>query len=82
MIWASQKGYIGVVKLLLANGADVNAQNNNGDSALTRATLNGHLEIVKLLLTNGADVNAQDTDGDTSDQERSLYYNINTIIIW
>jgi ankyrin repeat protein len=44
-----------IVKFLIENGADVNA--NNG-VALDYASRNGNLEIVKFLLENGADVNA------------------------
>jgi hypothetical protein len=44
----------------LEKGADVNAKNRYGATALTFAADRGNLEIVKLLLDKGADVNAQD----------------------
>jgi len=39
---------------LLAKGADVNAKNNNGRTALMAAALKGHKQIVLLLKQAGA----------------------------
>ena len=66
LIWASTRGYIMDVKSLLDNGADVNARNNNGQTALMGASWMDHTEIVQLLLENGADVNAKSNDGQTA----------------
>jgi dipeptidyl aminopeptidase/acylaminoacyl peptidase len=49
------------IQALLARGADVNAKNPYGATALSFAADKGHLEVVKLLLQHGADVNAKDT---------------------
>ncbi|ELU14984.1 hypothetical protein CAPTEDRAFT_91395, partial [Capitella teleta] len=43
------------IKLLIANGADINLQNQNGLTPLTFATLGGNARLVKLLIGNGAD---------------------------
>ncbi len=56
---ASEKGYIGIVRLLLDKGANVNAQGEHYGSALQIASLRGYVDIVRLLLDKGADVNAQ-----------------------
>jgi len=56
---AACQGHEGIVKLLLENGADVNAQGGFYGSTLQGAACQGHEGIVKLLLENGADVNAQ-----------------------
>jgi ankyrin repeat protein len=49
-----------VVKVLLENGADVNAQGwRYGNALQAAAAARGNTEVVKVLLENGADVNAQ-----------------------
>jgi hypothetical protein len=53
--WASHNGHTETVKVLLAAGADVHADN---DYALQWACENGHTETVKVLLDAGADVHA------------------------
>jgi outer membrane protein assembly factor BamB len=61
LIAAAKQGDAGVVKSLLAKGADVNAKNAYGATALSFAADKGHLAVVKLLLQHKADVNVQDT---------------------
>ncbi len=51
------KGHLGVVNLLIANGAEVNV--NTKDSPLFNAILFNHKEIVEVLIKNQADVNAK-----------------------
>jgi ankyrin repeat protein len=58
LMWASSRGHYSVVELLLAKGANVNAQDGYYGTALQAASRNGHKEIVQILLKNGADVNA------------------------
>ena len=53
LIWASDKGYLGLVKYLVGQGADVGAHDND---AFRTASMNGHLEVVKYLVEHGADV--------------------------
>jgi ankyrin repeat protein len=48
------------------NGADINAKEDDGMSALLKASCEGHVDIVKMLLEKGADVNAKDRFGRTS----------------
>jgi ankyrin repeat protein len=54
------------VSALIAKGADVNARNNYGWTALSHAARAGNAELVKLLLAHGADVNARDQSGWTA----------------
>jgi hypothetical protein len=44
-------------------GADVNAQNNDGESVLMWAALSGHVAVAQRLLARGADANAKDRKG-------------------
>ena len=46
---ASYRGYVGIVKLLLAAGAKKEKLNSFGKTALTLATRKDHGEIVQLL---------------------------------
>ena len=62
---AIEYGNIKFIKLLLENGADINAKDKLGNTLLHFAAKYGKLEIVKLLLENGVDVNAKDNAGKT-----------------
>ncbi len=55
---AAGEGRLEVVRYLLDQGADVNAREQFGDTALTEAVFYGQLAAVKELLLRGADVNA------------------------
>jgi len=54
------------VKQLLEKGADVNARDEDGWTALIKASYNGYEGIAELLIEYGADVNAQNKYGDTA----------------
>ena len=53
------------IKELLKKGADVNAQNKYGRTALMKAARDGNLDMVKYLAENGADLDASDKFGNT-----------------
>ena len=60
-------GNLNVVRDLLRAGANVNAQLDDGKTALWMASQNGHYLVVRLLLNqNKVDVNAPMCDGSTS----------------
>lgn len=63
---ASEAGRTDTVRRLLAEGADVNAQETSGATPLMVAALCGHTDVVRLLLEHGADVNVEDPDGVTA----------------
>ncbi|KAF5333033.1 hypothetical protein D9758_017224 [Tetrapyrgos nigripes] len=56
---AAENGYFHIVKVLVENGADVNAGEGFYGFALQAAAFEGDLDIVKHLVENGADVNAK-----------------------
>ena len=61
---ACYRGNIEVVKTILKNKCNINANSNMG-TPLMAAVVKGNLEIVKLLIDNKADVNLPDANGTT-----------------
>jgi hypothetical protein len=55
-----------VITALLSAGADVNAREDGGWTALLWAAANGHADAARLLIEAGADVNATNEVGDTT----------------
>ena len=66
LYYASKAGHLEIVKLLLKNGANVNAQYSQYYcvTALDIAIENRHYEVVKLLLENGATLSYESKKGD------------------
>lgn len=60
---AAQNGHLELVKLLLDRGADVNATNAGGQTALHMATSYDLDAVVKVLLAAGADGEIRNKDG-------------------
>ncbi len=58
LMGAARRGYLDVMKALIALGANVNAK-AAGHTALTVAAEKGNAEVVRLLLDKGADVTAR-----------------------
>jgi hypothetical protein len=64
---ASKKGKLNALKVLLAaKGVDINAQTDDGTTALMYASQENDTEAAEMLLEQVADVNAQDKYGDTA----------------
>ena len=63
--WAAEYGHRGIVDILISNGADLNALNNQGRTALHWATLNSKLEVCKVLIKKGAKLNIRDENEET-----------------
>jgi hypothetical protein len=60
---AAYNGHIEISRLLLQNGADVNAKSNGGYTPLHSAAIFGNVDILHLLVENGANLEAQDVVG-------------------
>lgn len=60
---AAGEGKLRAVQYLIDEGADVNAREPDGNSALTEAAFFGYAPVVKELLVRGADVNAVSASG-------------------
>ena len=52
-----------IIKLLVEKGADINAQDGRGCTALMRAAYIGYPELVNFLLEHGADKSVKDYEG-------------------
>lgn len=55
---ASQHGHADVVQLLIQHGANIHAEDYDGQNALQLATANEHTDVVALLIQHGAIFNA------------------------
>ncbi len=73
LVEAVKEGKLESVKSLLANGADINARDERGASALILASGKGSLEVVRLLLDKKADINARNRFGDAALMYASRY---------
>jgi 3-keto-disaccharide hydrolase/Ankyrin repeats (3 copies) len=62
---ASARGRIGIVKLLLSKGADINVTNADSNTPLHRAAYYNKKDIVALLIKNGADRTIKNKNGKT-----------------
>ena len=60
---AARRGYVPVVELLIAAGADVNKISSSGITPLFYAIVWGHADVVARLLAAGANVHKTCTDG-------------------
>ncbi|KAK6525995.1 hypothetical protein TWF281_011036 [Arthrobotrys megalospora] len=61
LLWAAERGHIDVVKLLLCEGADLEARDGKWrQTPLSWAAERGNIDIVRLLLCEGADLEGKD----------------------
>jgi ankyrin repeat protein len=60
-------------ELLLADGAEVNAKNNIGETPLHLAVSDGKKDVAELLLANKAEVDAKDNNGWTPLHWAAIY---------
>jgi serine/threonine-protein phosphatase 6 regulatory ankyrin repeat subunit B len=62
-MWALENGYKELAQLLIDKGANIDARNRTGWTALIWASVNGYKEMVELLIKNGANLNIKNIDG-------------------
>jgi Acyltransferase family/Ankyrin repeats (3 copies) len=65
LLWAAAKGQAEAIELFIEHGADVNAVDRDGGSALHAAAFLGHEKAVDVLIRNGGKVNAANSRGST-----------------
>ena len=66
LIEAAQNGQAEKVQALLEGGADADAKDENGMTALMWAAMGGHPDTVQVLLDAGSDVSLEDKQGTTA----------------
>ncbi len=64
---AAGEGRLEAVRYLLDQGADVNARDSRGRTALTEAAFYGNASVMKELILRGADVNSFSDEGTAMD---------------
>lgn len=65
MHWATRQGHIGMVVLLMQNGANFRILDGEGNACIHLAAQFGHAAIVAYFIAKGLDVNFQDKNGMT-----------------
>ncbi len=66
LVAAARDGELARVQALLSSGAEVDAQDDEGSTALMFAALRGDSAMVEALLAAGADPNLKDANGETA----------------
>jgi ankyrin repeat protein len=66
LIEAARLGRLQNVRNFIQAGANINARDINGQTALMYAILEDQLQIIRVLIRGGANVNARDKDGYTA----------------
>ena len=68
---------------ILEKNADINKQNNDGDTALHLALKNGNMEIIKLIMNKKPALNIPNKEGiiplDMFTIQMKVYFNIETL---
>ena len=62
---AAASGQKDIVKLLLANGAEVDKTDPSGETAFHKASRSDQIVVMRLLIQRGADINKKDNEGNT-----------------
>jgi tetratricopeptide (TPR) repeat protein len=76
LIAAAKGGRTDAIQPLLDKGADLEAKNEDGQTALIVATEEGKIDTMKFLLAKGANIEAMDNHGKTALITATEYYSI------
>lgn len=63
---ASNHNWLEGVEYLISQGANINLQNSNGNTALMEAAQEGNLEVVKYLISKSANISIKNSNGKTA----------------
>ncbi|CAL0299221.1 unnamed protein product [Lupinus luteus] len=63
---AARKGEVRTILKILESGAGINGRDQNGWTALHRASFKGRIDVVRVLLEKGIDFDAKDEEGYTA----------------
>jgi ankyrin repeat protein len=63
---AATTGHEGMVRILLAKGANIESQDDRGRTAFNCAAAEGHVAVLRVLLNKNANVQADDYHGKTA----------------
>lgn len=78
LMHAAESGYgfgdMDLVKLLLEKGADIDAKDRLGRTALIHASMKGKTDIIELLIKSGADATIKDDFGNTASRYAAAKY--------
>jgi ankyrin repeat protein len=66
LVWAGAEGDTNTVRVLLSSGANVNAQDHKGNTALMAAAAYNNVRAVKVLLDAGANRTIKNKNGETA----------------
>ncbi len=65
LVYAAENGDVRKIGELLSKGADINARNSDGQTALIMAMLENHSDVVNFLISKDVDVNTKNGEGKT-----------------
>lgn len=79
LIIAVENGHRAFAHTLINTGADVNAFDNLGNTALMKAAMKGDLILLRLLLQNGANIDLENTNSMTAYDWAKAYHRKNIL---